>query len=459
MKRLWSSVLGVLIVLAILSAGCGPKATPEEVAPPVEEVVGPLGPLTLQYATWTYDLEKVQQNQDKFIEWVATQTDPACNVTVERTEFGFGDFDTSITTTFTGGDTFDVMYSSDHWLGKWATAGWIIPVEDHFPQVRDYADDMLPFALESMTFNGKIYALPYATSVLYFVYNEKILEEAGIEAPPTTWAEVREQALQIKEAGVAEAGVLFGLKASSWFEEYLFSLIYSEGGSMINEDLEAVFETDSGPVYDVIEWMASAVVDDEIMPLSALEMTAVDVQEAFKQDNVAFVIVPNYMLAEFAAEDLSAVAGHYDIALMPGSTHGTNVYSRLYVIGSGALEDPATLQCAWHYFEFLGGKTTVDGVTSYYVDKRWAVENGVAFGPISLWDDPEVIERFSKVADFDIQREQDALARSKEGMTAPWYAEWISFVRTEVQKAILRDITTEQALTNIKQQWIDLAAE
>ncbi len=128
-------------------------------------------------------------------------------------------------------------------------------------------------------------------------------------------------------------------------------------------------------------------------------------------------------------------------------------------MGSGALEDAATKQCAWNYFEFLGGKTTVDGVSDYHVAKRWAVANGVAFGPISLWDDPEVIDRFSKVADFDTQRAQDALASSKEGMSAPWYAEWISFVRTEVQKAVLGDISPEQALENIKQQWEALAAE
>lgn len=474
-KRHLFMALGGLLVLAFVFAGCTPAApAEEEIAPPVEqpaEVEEPeaeepvaeapavLGPVTLEYVTWTYDLEKVQQNQDRFVDWILTQHDPAIDTTVQRTEFAYGDFDTSITTIYAGGGDFDVMYSSDHWLAKWATAGWIIPVEDYFPEIRDYAEDMFPFALEAMSFDGKIYGLPYATSVFYFVYNERILEEAGITAPPTTWDELTQQALQIKAAGLTNTPIMMGLQASSWFEEYLFTMIFSEGGSLISPDLEAVFATDSGPAYDSIEWLAAAVNDHGILPNSALEMTAVDAQEAFKQDDIAFVIVPNYMLAEFANAETSKVADHYSMALMPGSTHGTDAYTRLYVLGTGALEDDATLQASYAYLEFLGGKTTIDGVTDYHIDKRWAVANGVAFGPISLWDDPEVIERFSAVQEFDIAREQDALAHSKEGMSAPWYAEWISYVRTEVQKAILRQTTTQQALENIKQQWLDLASE
>jgi len=63
------------------------------------------------------------------------------------------------------------------------------------------------------------------------------------------------------------------------------------------------------------------------------------------------------------------------------------------------------------------------------------------------------------MADTTIMQKQKNLARSKEGMAAPWFAEWISFVRTEMQKAFLRQATTEEVLNSIKQQWLDLMAE
>jgi hypothetical protein len=131
----------------------------------------------------------------------------------------------------------------------------------------------------------------------------------------------------------------------------------------------------------------------------------------------------------------------------------------MYLMGSGALEDDATMEAAWNLIEFFGGKTTVKGETDYHVAKRWAVENGLGFSIDSLWQDPAVEKAFSAMADTNVMQAQKNLARSKEGMSAPWFAEWVSFVRTEVQKAMLRQATTEEVLESISQQWIDLKAE
>jgi multiple sugar transport system substrate-binding protein len=419
----------------------------------------PLGPVTIQFSGWTYDLEKVQENLAKFEEWVATQAAPPIEVTVEMSDAGYGEFDTHVTTTFAAGNSFDVLYSSDHWLAKWAEAGWVVPLEDYFPEVVDYVPDIAPYSVEAMTYNGKLYGLPYYTDAMYFFYNTAMLEEAGIEAPPTTWAEVTEQALMLKEAGITDSPVMIGLAASSWFEEAFFAMVYSEGGALFDENLDPVFATDSGPLYDVIEWLAAALNDDEIMPQSVLEMTAVDVQEAFKSGDAAFVIVSGYMVREFNEPDLSEVAGNVEVAMMPGATHETDGYSRMYLMGNSAVEDEVLMQASWDLIEFMGGSTDVDGEVGYHIAKRWAVENGLGFSITSLWDDPEVEEVFSAMADIDIMQAQKELARSKEGIAAPWFAEWISFVRTEVQKAILRQDSTEDVLARIETQWNDLKAE
>jgi hypothetical protein len=131
----------------------------------------------------------------------------------------------------------------------------------------------------------------------------------------------------------------------------------------------------------------------------------------------------------------------------------------MYLMGNSAVEDEVLMQASWDLIEFLGGSTEVDGEEGYHIAKRWAVENGLGFSISSLWDDPEVEEVFSAMADIDIMQAQKELARSKEGIAAPWFAEWISFVRTEVQKAILRQDSTEDVLVRIEAQWNDLKAE
>lgn len=474
MKRIIQMLTALMIISTLVLAGCQSAPAPEEpaveeAAPAVEEAEEEeeaaadepeeLGSAVIRFSGWTYDMEKVVDNIANYQSWVATDAVPPVEVEIEWSDSGFGEFDTHVTTTNAAGSKFDVLYGSDHWLAKWAAAGWVLPLEDYWPGVTDYVADIAPYSVEAMTYDGKLYGLPYYTDVMYFFYNTKMLADAGIDAPPTTWAEVTDQSLILMEKGVTVSPVMFGMTASSWFDEVFYALVYSEGGQFFDEDLNVVFETDSGPVYDVIEWLASALNDDQIMPQSVLEMTAVDTQEAFKAGDAAFVIVPGYMVRELNTEGLSDVAGYAEVAMMPGTTHESNGYSRMYLLGSGAIESDAKLQASIHLIEFMGGKTTFEGEEAYHVAKRWAVENGLGFSVLSMWSDPEVNEAFSKMADTDIFKAQKEIARSKEGMDAPWFSEWISLVRTETQKAIIRQITTEEALENIANHWEDLKSE
>ncbi len=462
-KRLLNLVLLTTLVLSAALSGCAPAAPAPSAEQPAGETQGeapaPSGPIALDFAGWNYDSEKAHDILDKFEQWVATQHDPAMTVEVTMSDSGYGEYDTFITTNYAGGSKFDVLYSSDHWLAKWAEAGWVLPLEDYFPEAKDYMKEISAFSVSALTYKGKVYGLPYYSDVMYFVYNAKMLEDAGIAAPPTTWEEVTEQSLILKEKGITDTPFLVGLQAGSWFDEAFFALAYSRGGDFFDDDMNPVFETNSGPIFEMLEWLAASIHDTQIIPKKVMEMAAPDVQEAFKNGDAAFVIVPGYMMAEFNTPGLSKIAGSAKISMMPGTTHETNGFTRMYLLGSGAVEDDATLAASLVLLEHLGGSTTVDGVTTYHIAKRWAVENSLGFSAEPLWNDAEVEKVFSSMADPTILAKQKGLARSKDGMQAPWFAEWISFVRTDVQKALLRDATTAGVLENLKQQWLDLSSE
>ena len=466
-------IIGFIVLTLLLIAGCAPATPVVEKEVVVQTVVVPaeagasseetpvevLGPVTLDFTGWTYDLEKVQNFIADYETWVKTEAPVPVDVTINWSDAGYGDFDTHITTTNASGNNFDVMYSSDQWLAKWAEAGWVVPLEDYYPEVKDYTKDIAQYSVDAMTYNGKLYGLPYYTDVMYFFYNKQMLAEAGISSPPTTWDEVTEQSLILKDKGITKEPFMVALQAESWFDEGFYAMIYSEGASLFDENLEPVFETTEGPTYNIVEWLAAAMNDDKIMPTKVLEMSAVDVQEAFKNGDAAFVIVPGYMVREFNTPGISKIAGQAEVSMMPGTTHETDGYSRMYLMGSGALEDEAVKIASWELIQYFGGETTVGGVEAYRVAKTWAVENGLGFSISSLWQDADVEKAFSAMADTNVMKAQKDIARSKDGISAPWFAEWISFVRTDVQKAILREQTTEDSLTNIKQQWLDLMSE
>lgn len=231
MKKIVYCLLITVFVLSLV--GCAPQAAPIvapepttiPVAPaavvPVEPanatvaLPAPLGPITIKVSGWTYDTASWQANIAKYETWVSTEADPQVNVKVDWTDADFDSYDTFITTLFQGGDSRDVIVSSDQWLGKLADAGWVVPLEDYWPEVREYASDMTKHSLESLTYNGKIYGLPYYSDIMVFVYNKTMLDKAGITAPPTTWAEVTEDSKILMDKGITSMPLELGLMPGS----------------------------------------------------------------------------------------------------------------------------------------------------------------------------------------------------------------------------------------------------
>lgn len=466
MKKIIYCLLITVFILALV--GCAPQATPTA-APattippePVNVTAAPptpLGPVTIKVSGWTYDTASWQANIAKYTTWVSTEADPKIDVTVEWTDADFGAYDTFITTVFQGGDSRDVIVSSDQWLGKLADAGWVVPLEDYWPDVRNYLPDLTKFSIDALTYNGKIYGLPYYSDIMVFVYNKTMLDQAGITAPPTTWEEVTADSKILMEKGITSTPFEVGLTPGSWFDDGIYAMIYSNGGQMFDADNNPVFDTTQGPVYDMVEWLAKSISEDQIIPKKVFTMAAPDVQQAFKNGDAAFVIVPDYMMKEFNTPGISKIAGSAFLSMMPGTTHQTDGFTRMYLLGNDAITDPVKLQASIDLINMWGGKTTVNSVTGYNIAKQWAVNNGLGFSIKSLWNDPDVLRTVSAMTNVNVLQKQQGLALSKQGMQAPWFAEWISYVRAELPKAFLREETTTIALENIKQQWLSLKGQ
>jgi multiple sugar transport system substrate-binding protein len=470
MKKTVYCLLITIFVLTLV--GCAPQATPTEAPPvvpptsvpqqPVDVTAAPpaaLGPTTIKVSGWTYDTASWQANIGKYQTWVSTEADPKVNVTVDWTDADFDSYDTFITTVFQGGDSRDVIVSSDQWLGKLADAGWVVPLEDYWPDVKNYVSDLTPHSLQGLTFNGKIYGLPYYADIMVFVYNKNMLDQAGIIAPPTSWEEVTADSKILMEKGITSMPLELGLLPGSWFDDTIYAMLYSNGSDMFDAENNPVFDTAAGPAFDTIEWLAKAISVDKIIPQKCLTLEPSDIQQAFKNGETAFVIVPDYMMKEFNTPGISKIAGYAQLSMMPGSTHKTDGFTRMYLMGNDAITDPVKLQASIDLIEFWGGKTTFNGVTGYNISKQWAVNNGLGFSIKSLWTDPDVLRVVSAMTNVNILQKQQGLAMAKQGMQAPWFAEWMSYARAELTKAILQEQTTTTSLENIKAQWVSLKGQ
>ena len=61
--------------------------------------------------------------------------------------------------------------------------------------------NLIPTFAKQGDYQGVEYGIPFTTSTRALYYNTKLFKQAGISAPPTTWAELQTDAAKIKALG------------------------------------------------------------------------------------------------------------------------------------------------------------------------------------------------------------------------------------------------------------------
>jgi multiple sugar transport system substrate-binding protein len=407
-------------------------------------------PVTLDFVVWSYGIDTINDNIKNF-----EKLNP--NIKINLKDYSWLDYHDTMVAAFAANNAPHLLYGSDHWLYEWASAGWLAPLDKYCPNVKDYSKEVAPYALQGMTYNGNVYGVSYYADTLDFIYNDAMLKKAGITAPPATLDDLYNQAKQLKEKGVNEYPIIMAWSQKEGaFPEAWTSLVFAQNkgaNAMFDKDLNPVFNKEGSAAFQVMEWLRKAYSDGLLDPAS-LSTAEIDQVKSMQSGAHTFTIAPQYNMAELNKPGSGDSAGQFKIALMPGSSHATVGYARFYAMTQKTVDaGPDYIAAACKFFDYFGGKT--DG--NYVVVKRWAVENGLGFAQLPLFDDQGVIDAFSKWGDVPTIKEQATLARSKEGMT-PWYGSWDVFARAEIQKGILGQQSTMDTLNNMANKWNELKA-
>ena len=399
----------------------------------------------LNFYSWTYGVSYVKQRIAEFEKFAGVEIDYG-NTPGSK-------YHDALVVKFVGNAPLDVIYMIDGHLAEFVEAGWLHPI-DEFPRVEEYKRDFIGPTNEALTYNGKLYGLPYYVGHMAFLYNEEHLEKAGIGAPPKTWDEVVQQSLQIKSKGVQEYPFLSFLKADFWMGEILFSMMYSRGGGILDKNNNPVnFDRKDSPAAQSIQWLIDGANKHKIIQPGYLELNEVAALKAFSSGKGAFTILPNYRLRAANEPKSSQIAGKAKMALMPTANNSKPyacAWTRCYSMTAQAAKDPARKAMAWKMVDFLGGK---DKSGTYRTAKSWFINFGLGFGHASLYNDPDVVAAANKWGEADLFRNQMALTKPKDGQKAVWYAEWDQFMRPRIHKAILGSEDLVGTLGTLSKQW------
>ncbi len=207
----------------------------------------------------------------------------------EYQQISYGDYLQTVLTGRLAGQSPDIynVYGSV-WGSQMVENDVLAPIPDDLASfVRDgYAAGTVGAA----TIDGTLFGVPTEVSVYMLVSNMALLREAGYDAPPSTWEELREMAEAIQtqnDQGRTEtAGFAFFQSSSgAGMVHPWYALTFSEGGAPYGENGAVQIASEEGQA--ALSKMAGLVADSIVDP-------TVDAYDAFPAGGAAMMIMANW---------------------------------------------------------------------------------------------------------------------------------------------------------------------
>ncbi|MFJ4815224.1 ABC transporter substrate-binding protein [Streptomyces sp. NPDC088801] len=269
---------------------------------------------------------------------------------------------------------FDVLNIDVNWTPEFAAAGWIRSLpRDRFP-----LKTFLQPVVDTATYDGQLYAVPYVTNAGLLLYRKDVLAKEGVE-PPRTWAELERYAKTIapKHGLDGYAGQFLpyeGLTVNA------AEAVYSAGGSILGDEGERV-TVDSAAAREGIGFLARGVREGWI-PREALTYKEEESKQAFQDGRLLFLRNWPYAYVGASAPG-SKVAGKIGAVPLPGPDGpGTSVLggSNLAVSAHARHPDSAARLIAY--------------LTSERVQRQVLTRGALPPVRADLYQDPALIRRF-----------------------------------------------------------------
>jgi len=358
-------------------------------------------------------------------------------VEVELTLVGYDALHDKLITSISGANpAYDVVLIDDIWYAQFAEAGWLLDVTDRVSS--NMKDDVYDKAWEIVGYNERLYGLPWLLDLEYFFYNEQILNEAGIENPPTTWEEVVEQSKIIKEKGIVEYPMVW-----SWAQiEALIcdwvTLLKGNNGEFFDENNKPAFNNEEG--IETLTWMKETI-DSGLTNPASLSANEEEVRRIFSQGNAAFTINWVYMCELLNNPDESNIVGQTQLALMPvfedAKAEGIESASITGSMGFSVTKNSSNEDLAYDLIEFMTSKD----IQTRYADHVTPMYKSVMKQEEIIEMHPETFKMFDKQFPYIYSRPK-----------VPYYTEVSRALQTSIQNALVGNVSPQEALDNAAEE-------
>jgi multiple sugar transport system substrate-binding protein len=315
------------------------------------------------------------------------------------------------------------LYSLDVvWTAEFAKAGWVAELPAGFLDEEDFLDG----PLQSVKYQGKMYAVPWFTDAGVLYYRRDLLEEAGLPVPET-WDEFVSTCEQVAGPAGIDGFVWQGARYEGLVCDFL-EFLWGMGGTL---DPEAIANRPSEVEAKVAATlgMMRSLIDDGVSPESVLTYKEEDARRVFTEGQALFMRNWPYAWSMVQGEEskVKDMVGTAPLAHAPGKTP----YS---TIGGWNVAVSAYTEHKEMALEFL----------LFITDRKALKERAIAGGYLparkSTYTDPDVLEANPYFADFF-----QVFKFTRNRPRSPEYPRASDVIQENVHGAISGELTPEEA--------------
>lgn len=313
---------------------------------------------------------------------------------------------------------YDVVVIDAPWTAKFAKAGFVKDVSDKLKSEEE--SDIFTGAIDSVSYDGKLYGMPWLNDTKFLFYNKEILEKAGIQNPPTNFEELEAQAKIIQDKKLVPYPIVWSWSQAEALVCDFTAITSSFGGKMIDDSGKPTLNDPKN--VKALTFMTETL-NEKLTDPKSTEYLEEDVRGVFSSGKSAFALNWTYMFNMANDEKESSIAGKVGIAPIPMSVNGG--------MGLSVTSGSKHADEAWKYIQYLSSKE---------VQKNYA-KNALPIWK-SLYEEQQVIDTNPEV----VAASKIQYAQLENRPRVPWYGELSTEIQVEVQKNLLGKQTPEETM-------------
>ncbi|GAA0212317.1 ABC transporter substrate-binding protein [Actinomadura nitritigenes] len=339
----------------------------------------------------------------------------------------------------TKSDAYTVLNLDVVWTAEFAANRWLTPL----PKDRVDLSAMLPATVTTGQYRGNLYAVPSTSDAGMLYYRKDLLAEAGISAPPKTYAEMWSDCDKVKKLPEGKGVDCFFTEVNKTESVTISAVeaIGSAGGSIVGPDGRPTLNTPQAK--QGLEFLVDAKKDGR-MPKEAVTLDTEGGRRYFQSGKLLFQRQWPYQYALANSGDGSSkVAGKFAVAQLPGPNGPgvANLGGHNLAISSFAKNKATALD----FIRYLTGEQS---------QRANLLATSQAPTLASLYDDPEMVKKFPYLPVL-----KQAITNARPRPVAVKYGDVTAAIQGDVYDAVTGGKTVDQALADLQAKLGPLTAQ